>query len=95
MKQGWNKRVWPPLWLRPSLAARSPPSRRRKILAGRRLRWRMKRESGGSMFVAYIGPGPGILLDPRGPWLYVLCAMGLVVLGLVVLAVQKGRDREE
>ena len=42
------------------------------------------------MTLAYIGPGPGWLLDPHGPWVYLL---GVGVLALAWVIAGRIRDR--
>ena len=43
--------------------------------------------------LAYIGPGPGWLLDPKAPWLYVLI-VGALVVAWFVAGLLRGRRNE-
>ena len=45
----------------------------------------------GSFLLAYIGPGYGPLLDPRGPWLYVIAIGALALLWFLVSQLRGGR----
>ena len=44
------------------------------------------------MILAYIGPGPGYLLDFRGPGPYLLLAAVLVVIVVLITVFRRRRD---